>query len=91
MSNEKEELETVSLKIPFVSEEIIMIKRDYVNIIKFLLFILGYLITSLFHLMNMMEEINGEFYNHFIGLSLIESIPEGFLVGLIFTFFKSRK
>ena len=41
MSNEKEELETVSLKIPFVSEEIIMIKRDYVNIVKFLLFILG--------------------------------------------------
>lgn len=39
----------------------------------------------------MIDKINGEFYNHFIGLSLIESIPEGFLVGLIFTFFKSRK
>ena len=91
MSDEKEEPETIKLNIPFISEEIIMIKKEYVNIIKFLLFILGYLITSLFHLMNMMEEINGEFYNHFIGLSLIESIPEGFLVGLIFTFFKSRK
>lgn len=90
MSNEKEELETVSLKIPFVSEEIIMIKRDYVNIIKFLLFILGYLITSLFHLMNMMEEISGDFYSFMIGDSLIKSIPEGFIVGIVFTFLKKK-
>ena len=90
MSNEKEELETVSLKIPFVSEEIIMIKRDYVNIVKFLLFILGYLITSLFHLMNMMEEISGDFYSFMIGDSLIKSIPEGFIVGIVFTFLKKK-
>ena len=90
MSNEKEELETVSLKIPFVSEEIIMIKRDYVNIIKFLLFILGYLITSLFHLMNMMEEISGDFYSFMIGDSLIKSIPDGFIVGIVFTFLKKK-
>ena len=91
MSDEKEEPETIKLNIPFISEEIIMIKKEYINIIKFLLFVLGYLVTSFFHLVNMMDKINGEFYNHFIGLSLIESIPEGFLVGLIFTFFKSRK
>jgi len=40
-------------------EEIIMIKKEYVAIIKLLLFVLGYLVTSFFHLMNMMEEITG--------------------------------
>ena len=90
MSDEKEEVETIKLKIPFVSEEIIMIKREYVNIVKFLLFILGYLVTSFFHLMNLMEKVRGDFYSFMIGDSLIESIPEGFVVGLIFTFFKKK-
>ena len=91
MSEKKEEVETIKLNIPFVSEEIIMIKKEYVAIIKLLLFVLGYLVTSFFHLMNMMEEISGDFYSFMIGDSLIKSIPEGFIVGLVFTFFKSRK
>lgn len=91
MSDDEEEVETIKLKIPFVSEEIIMIKREYVNIVKFLLFILGYLVTSLFHFVNMSDKVYDEYLGDLIPISLIESIPEGFFVGIIFTFFKSRK
>ena len=88
--NKKDDTECVNIKIPFVSEEITMVKKEYVNIIKFLLFILGYLVTSFFHLMNLMEKVRGDFYSFMIGDSLIESIPEGFVVGLILTFFKKK-
>ena len=90
MSENKDEKELVNVKIPFISEEILMSSKDYVNIIKFLLFIVGYLVTSFIHLMNMMGEVSGDFYSFMIGDSLIKSIPEGFIVGLVFTFFKKK-
>ena len=88
--NKKDDTECVNIKIPFVSEEIIMDKNQYVNILKFLLFILGYTLTSFFHLLNIMEESRGIFYSFMISDSFMESIPEGFVVGLIFTFFKKK-
>ena len=90
--NKKDDTECVNIKIPFVSEEITMVKKEYVNIIKFLLFILGYLVTSFFHLWNMITGsiVGVVFYPYMIGYSLIDSIPEGFVVGFIFTFFKKK-
>lgn len=80
----------VEIKIPFVSEKINIERKEYINLIKFLLFIMGYVITSFFHLMNIMNNSYGDFYFFMIGDSIMKSIPEGFVVGLIFTFFKKK-
>ena len=51
-------------------------------------FILGYCLTSFIHLINMMDEIGGDFYSFMIDDSLVQSIPEGLIVGIIFVYHK---
>lgn len=83
MSEKKNSEDTLIVKVPLISVEIVMSKRDYEGITKFLLFIVGYLITTFVHLMNMIGNSGGEFYSFMISDSLIKSIPEGFIVGII--------
>ena len=44
---------------------------------------LGYILITFYHLMNMIGNTEGEFYSFMISDSLIKSIPEGFIVGII--------